>query len=242
MDTIHILSIGNSFSQDAQRYVHDLAKQEGVGIETVNLFIGGCSLETHFRNMKGDKKEYILEINGHCNTGFKVSIKEALLARSWDYVTIQQASRFSFVEESYAPYATELADYIREFCPKAKLLIHQTWAYESHSDRIRTCGFETYDEMFEKIKDCYEQCRQQIRADGLVPSGEALQRALACGVPSVHRDTFHAKKGVGRFILALVWYKYLTKKSIEHVRYDCFDEVVDEALYKLAIQVVDDTL
>ena len=56
-----ILSIGNSFSQDAQRYLHELAKAEGVDIQTQNLYIGGCSLETHYQNMKGDLMEYELE-------------------------------------------------------------------------------------------------------------------------------------------------------------------------------------
>lgn len=63
--SINILSIGNSFSQDAQRYIHYLAKSEGEDIQTANLFIGGCPLERHFRNMMGDKKEYDLEINGN---------------------------------------------------------------------------------------------------------------------------------------------------------------------------------
>ena len=54
MKTIHVLSIGNSFSQDAHRYLHDFARSEGVDIETVNLFIGGCSLERHYRNMVGN--------------------------------------------------------------------------------------------------------------------------------------------------------------------------------------------
>ena len=49
-----ILSIGNSFSQDAHRYIHDIAKGEGVNIKCVNLYIGGCSLQTHYVNMMGD--------------------------------------------------------------------------------------------------------------------------------------------------------------------------------------------
>ena len=32
---IQVLSIGNSFSQDAQRYLHDVARSEGVALETV---------------------------------------------------------------------------------------------------------------------------------------------------------------------------------------------------------------
>ena len=38
-----ILSIGNSFSQDAQRYLYRLAKKAGDTFKTVNLDIGGCT-------------------------------------------------------------------------------------------------------------------------------------------------------------------------------------------------------
>ena len=79
-----VLSIGNSFSQDAQRYVHELAKLEGVEIQTQNLFIGGCSLERHYQNMKGDLAEYDLERNGRATTE-KTSIRTALESDEWDY-------------------------------------------------------------------------------------------------------------------------------------------------------------
>ena len=42
-----LLSIGNSFSVDAQAYLHQVAKAEGETLECHNLFIGGCSLERH---------------------------------------------------------------------------------------------------------------------------------------------------------------------------------------------------
>ena len=59
-----ILSIGNSFSQDAQRYLHRLAKQDGTELKTVNLFIGGCSLQKHYLNMLDDNADYDFEFNG----------------------------------------------------------------------------------------------------------------------------------------------------------------------------------
>ena len=37
-----VLAIGNSFSNDAMRYLHGIAKADGVDMKTVNLFIGGC--------------------------------------------------------------------------------------------------------------------------------------------------------------------------------------------------------
>ena len=115
-----ILSIGNSFSQDAHRYIHDIAKKEGVNIKCVNLYIGGCSLRRHYVNMLGDVEGYAFEFNGE-TTGLKVSIKEALMSDEWDYVTLQQNSPDSDDFETYTPYGRELAAYVRKFCPKAKL-------------------------------------------------------------------------------------------------------------------------
>lgn len=231
---IHILSIGNSFSQDAQRYLHELAKSEGVDLQTVNLYIGGCTLEKHFRNLKGDKKEYTLEVNGQSAEGFQVSIREALTARNWDVVTLQQASHESYREASYQPYLKVLADFVRENCPKAKLYLHQTWGYESGSERIRQQGFENYDEMFAQVMHCYYLAAREIDADGIIPSGRAFQYALEEGIGRIHRDTFHASLGVGRLLLALVWYGVVTQKDIRHVQFAQFDEDVDEREYAVA--------
>lgn len=236
MKTINVLSIGNSFSQDAQRYLHELAKSEGVSMETVNLYIGGCSLERHFRNMVGGRKSYLLEIDGHSAEGFPVSMDEALTARCWDVITLQQASHFSYEEDSYFPFIEELADYVRSVCPKAKLLIHQTWGYETGSERIANHGFATYNEMFAKVKHCYDKVAEIIGADGVLPCGEAFKYVLHQGIPSIHRDTLHASLGVGRFILALVWYGYITGNDISQVKFDHFDVEVTEEEYKASLE------
>ncbi len=47
---MNILAIGNSFSQDATRYLHAVMQAGGVAGRVVNLYIGGCSLEQHWRN------------------------------------------------------------------------------------------------------------------------------------------------------------------------------------------------
>lgn len=236
MKTINILSIGNSFSQDAQRYLHELAASEGVPMEVVNLYIGGCTLERHFRNMAGNRRSYTLQADGHHIEGFSMSINEALTNRDWDVITLQQASHFSYQEDSYFPYIEKLADYVRSMCPKAKLLIHQTWGYETGSQLIRDHGFTDYDEMFEKVKNCYQKVAQEIDADGIIPCGEALQYALHHGVEKVHQDTFHASHGVGRFILALVWYGYITGNDVRNVKFGRFDVEVTEAQYKIALE------
>ena len=48
---MRILAIGNSYSQDATRYLHQIARRGGVALNVSNLYIGGCPLSRHFKNM-----------------------------------------------------------------------------------------------------------------------------------------------------------------------------------------------
>ncbi len=232
-----IISIGNSFSQDAQRYLHALAKNDGVYIKCVNLYIGGCSLRTHYLNMLDDNACYDFEFNGE-KTGIKVSIAEALASDDWDYITLQQVSSSSMNIETFTPYIEALRDLAKEYCPHAKIIIHETWSYESGSEKIRNCGFEADSEMLSAVKEAYEKAVELISADGIIRCGEALLRARELGIENIHRDSFHASLGIGRYILALTWYKTLTGKDISSNSFSDFDEPVSKKERQIAIQAV----
>lgn len=236
---MNVLAIGNSFSQDATRYLHDIARENGVRIEVANLYIGGCSLERHYRNMLSGERAYELQYNGH-ETGFPVSMQEALLNREWDVVTLQQASHYSFDSASYDPYIAALADYVRRCAPRAKLMIHQTWAYEDGSDRLHdVAGFGTAVGMLGCIKEAYAAAAKTARADGMIPSGELFAALLKNGVPKVHRDTFHASLGLGRYALALLWYRRLTGNSVLNDCFSLFDEPVTNYEQKIVRETVE---
>ena len=85
---MRVLSISNSFGVDANRYLHQIARSAGVKLDVCTLYIGGCPLDLHYRNMLADKEAYDLYFNGF-TTGFKTSICEALLSGRWDVVAIQ---------------------------------------------------------------------------------------------------------------------------------------------------------
>lgn len=222
-----VLAIGNSFSQDATRYLHRMAAENGIDLKTVNLYIGGCSLKTHYYNILDDAKKYLMEFNGF-STGFYVSIKEALMSDEWDYITVQQASHFSYSPATYQPYLNELVAYIKKYCPHSKLLVHQTWAYEDGSERLTIRGFETSKQMFEEIEKAYSKAAKDIQADGLIPSGKVFQACLTGGMEKVQRDTFHASLGAGRYALSLTWLYYLTGKNPEDVVFTQFEKPVTE--------------
>ncbi|MBO5918514.1 MAG: DUF4886 domain-containing protein [Oscillospiraceae bacterium] len=222
---MNILAIGNSFTVDANRYLYEIARKDGVEINVATLYISGCTLDMHFRNMLSEKPAYALYYNG-LNTKFDVSIKEALLNRAWDIVTIQQGSHMSFCADSYHPYGEELVSYVRKMAPKAKIIVHQTWAYEQDSKKLLGVGYTDHKDMFADLQAAYQMLCRRVDAVGIIPSGQLFQQLLANGFETVHRDTYHATRGAGRYALGLLWYRMLTGADVTGNSFCDFDEEV----------------
>ena len=92
--------------------------------------------------------------------------------------------------------------------------------------------------MYSDIEAAYKKAAELINADGIIPSGTAMLYASQFGIEKVHRDTFHASLGVGRYILALTWYKALTGKDISDNDFSDFDVPVSAEERKIAIKAV----
>lgn len=220
MNKIKILDIGNSFSEDATYYLHQIGKTVGIDSKVVNLYIGGCSLETHMNNVKNDEALYRYQING-CITEQYVSIKEALLEETWDYITIQQASHESGIIESYYPYVELLYDYIREYQKDAKILLHQTWAYEIDSNHNYYDRYNNSQrEMYNKLKNAYADVKEKLGID-MIPCGDVVQEVrkktpfqYEKGEMSLCRDGYHMHFIYGRYLLAATWYEVIFGLSI----------------------------
>ncbi len=223
---MNILSIGNSFSQNAHRYLHEIAKADDCALNTYNLYIGGCPLARHFRNMMSEERAYTLEMNGD-NTFFRVGIKEALLTLDWDVVTLQQASNLSVCYDTYQPYLNKLAEYVRTYAPKAKLVIHQTWAYEQGSARLNELmRYAERKDMFSDLKAAYQKAAEDIGAAYIIPSGEAFEKMADNGFGKLYSDTAHAGHGLGEYVLGLTWYAALTGKKLDQNTFADFDEEI----------------
>lgn len=235
---MNILSIGNSFSQDAQRYLHQIARADGVDLQVFNLIIGGCSLSRHYRNMLSEERAYTLGMNGF-STGFCVSLKEALLNRDWDVITVQQVSHFSPYGQTYQPYLNGLVEYIRRLVPKAKIAVHQTWAYERGSRRLtEELHYSHEKDMLADIVKAYQQAAEEIGADYVIPAGEVFGAIVDHGIQRIHRDTFHASLGLGRYALGLTWYRVLTGRDVMNNSFDDFDEEIPAEQIAIAKQCV----
>ena len=58
-DSLKILAIGNSFSEDATEYIPMIARDLGIKNITVgNMYIGGCTIEKHASNARNNEAAY----------------------------------------------------------------------------------------------------------------------------------------------------------------------------------------
>ena len=243
-----VLSIGNSFAWDSHTFLHELAAKNGVDLETVNLYIGGCSLERHWETVVQGEKAHLFCRNGEApNDSLPfVSIVEGLQSDRYDAVTFQQACCFAPIPQNFFPYLPSLIDLVREYQPQAKLYFHQTWAYEIDSDHE---GFAIYgrsqEEMHRRVHDA---ARVGAELTGnLIPTGDVIQ-ALRNTVPafdykngglSLCRDGYHLSEDYGRYVAAATWLYALTGVLPKDQPFGDMDPALLQAIHQTIKTVVE---
>lgn len=210
---MNLLSLGNSFSEDALTYLHHIAESAGVCFDCMNLYIGGCSLESHAKNIAENNACYLPELNGdRCASLVPPSF--AVEQNEYDFITIQQASHYSGRFETYFPYAREIYNFFRSTQRKAKIYIHETWAYEADSTHT---AFPDYgcDQrlMFRLLHESYHRMAIELGGLPIIPVGSVVQhfrenvpefnRSLG-GIP-LTRDGYHLSIPLGRMLAGYVF-------------------------------------
>ena len=93
--------------------------------------------------------------------------------------------------------------------------------------------------MFADIEKAYQLCCEATGADGIIPCGKLMMALLDNGIEKVHRDTFHASLGLGRYAQGLLWFRKITGMSVADISYNDFDEEVPAEQIAIAKTVVD---
>ena len=174
--TLRLFIIGNSFSQNATRYLPQLAKEGGHELILGRAEVGGCSLERHWNaaaaaiaNPEDEKGKFY---------GGK-TLKERMGDVKWDVVTMQQYSLLSPNVETYRPFAQKLHDYVKTLQPQAEVVMHQTWAYRADANSFgfinKTEKAKTQQEMWQNSRAAYRTIAAELNLR-LLPSGDAFWR------------------------------------------------------------------
>lgn len=229
---LRILSIGNSFSQDADEMLYDIAKSAGVELIIGNMYMGGQTLQGHMQQVTGNLSAYTYQKRssaGRKDTA-NVSLETGIKDEPWDIITFQQGSPISGQYATFQPYLNDLITYVKGKVtnPSVKYALHMTWAYSSDSTQS---GFDNYGNnqmtMYNAITDAYLKAMQEVNFSILIPSGTAVQNArtnpyLKAVGRELTRDGYHMDLGIGRFIAGLTFFATLVEAVYDK---DIFAEV-----------------
>lgn len=250
---MRVLAIGNSFSEDATYFLHNISIAAGHEIHVINLYIGGCSLERHWLNIESGEKAYQYQVNG-VNTEKYVSIQEVLESGKWDYIITQQSSFDSGWENTYEPFLGLIVDYLKKNAPGAKLLLHKTWAYDINSTHPNFMRYNrSQEEMYRRLDKCYSEMSKKYGLD-LIPCADVIQNLrklelfdMTKGGRSLCRDGFHMDYLYGRYALAYTWARILLGKSLEGNSYIPYSEYLpyekaEESIIKIIQASIEETV
>jgi hypothetical protein len=247
MKTTRILAIGNSFSEDSLEHLWRMAQDAGKGHLVIgHLMIGGCSLLEHATNIHENRPSYfyLKTSDGTWKTTGAVTLCSGLKDESWDIVTIQQASAYSGIPESYQPSLDTLVRTIRSTVsnPHVRIAFHMTWAYQKDSDHG---GFVSYQNDQDVMTSRIIQATKTIvlphpDIDMVIPSGQAIRRARTVFGDVLTRDGFHLDLTIGRRIASMTWLASLLQGDPERIR--PVSGVFEGSVRERAIRCVKDAL
>ena len=179
-DTIKILSIGNSASQDAFSYVpylfHSITQKTIiVGI----LFYPYANLKTHWE-LKGKNEciYYYCNNSGEpWNSIKKTNIIETLKRENWDIITFQHTAKDALNENTYHPYLEKLVQLVRD---NSKTDIVLGWflspAYPNGYSYLRKHGIDS-DELYNNIISGNLNNIAALDFSFVIPAATATQNA-----------------------------------------------------------------
>lgn len=233
-ETIKILAIGNSFSQDAAYYLYNIAESAGVNVIVGNLYYSGGSLEVHDLNSKNNLKAYSYQkwTSSGMTEKKDLTMKEVIVDENWDYITFQQSSEKSGQYSTYQPHLNNLIRYAKSIStnPKVEFALNMTWAYSRNSDNN---GFAKYRysqfHMYRSIAEAYKQAIKESEIDIIIPCGTAIQNArtnedLNIVGDELTRDGFHLEEGMGRYIAGLTFFETLIVRD-NNLDIDIYNDV-----------------
>jgi len=224
--SLKVLCIGNSFARNATKVLYQIAQAHGVEEIVLGiLYIGGCSVETHWGHAQSGAPAYSYYKNtiGIWEMTESTDFLYGLQDEDWDVITITQGQGLYGVPTSYDGCLEELIGYVNanKTNPDAQLAFHMTWAFPEDST-IERFQYYANDQkvMFKCIVDT---ARNRILPtegiDFLLPSGSAIQNArTVMGDVFSSSDRFHLG-ALGEYVAGYTWFVYLTGQPIDELKY-----------------------
>lgn len=212
LPTLNILTLGNSFTDDALGYFRELRQSLGLKAGKVNIYgiyVGSASIEDYVNIFESDEhvnNGRLIQYEGNPERWKPVTLRD-VLSRHWDIITLQQRSAFAGDYSTYEPYLSKLIEYIHATCPNddVKLGWELEWGTAPKTDNDP--GRSHWEK---KVNACKEMLANTPDISFVIPVGTSFQNARALGIKNdryLTRDNFHVCFGVGRYALTCAWWE-----------------------------------
>lgn len=229
--SIKLLVFGNSYANDALRYLTDMLKI--AGYEHIIVGQAGESsmlISDHYNNIDDDPdndyvyKGHSFSVHRKTVNGVKYDMpadyKEIVRDEDWDYILFYQGpnSAAALGEEKYYSRLAEFTDALRKNMTnpdEGKIVYYMTWAHNVE---------DTYG-LYRKIADITENIiANDKNIDGIIPAATLIENLRVLGFKGgaggdITRDWGHLNYGLGRYAMGLLWYSALTGRDNEDITF-----------------------
>ena len=206
-DSLRILAIGNSFTEDAMQYMDAMVKASGIDISRIcvsTLTEGSSNFETWLNKDYENKVFSLNRVTGTAVMQHEGKLRE-LLHQNWDVIVVQQSSTLSYDWKSFA-YLEGLEEKLLMYCtnPGLCLAFQLVWSHD-HSEMPY---------VLEGNIACCKKMMNRYGIDLIIPTGVAIQNARDTRLNDdmyLTRDYWHLNKGMARYIATATWFESLFK-------------------------------
>lgn len=204
-DSLRILAIGNSFTDDATFYLPALIDYAGIDKKLLCVYtacLGSANFTTWLEKIESSDSVEVNKAGGAAVMNKRGTIRN-VLAQNWDIIVIQQSSDLSYKWSSYVP----LADYINaidSFCTNKNVCLAFQLVWSHIPDEMPY--------VLDKNISCCRNMQNTYGIDVIVPTGTAIQLARNTSLSDASyltRDKWHLNLGIGRYIASCTWFERL---------------------------------
>ena len=227
-ETIKILAIGNSFSDDVvEQELHGLFAGVGQKVIIGDAYVAGCPLKKHNTNAKSDAATYSYRkiVDGVKKTTASTKLSTIMADEDWTYISLQEGAGYhGFYNTTYKgtyhsmePDLTDMINYVKAKCPNAKLIYHAPWAAQKDYKEVKF-SYYGYDQdvMYKMIISATQEVLKAHPEFVIYMNVmDAIQNLRSSYIgDNVTRDGWHLNYTVGRYTASCLWYEKIMGQSV----------------------------
>ena len=211
-DTIRVLAVGNSYTDDSLSLINSIAAASGVDPSkfcVVRTWISSSSLQSWYSAyVNNSSATATTKMAGTLPTTTSNNFRTLLESAEWDIITFQEISSRSCDPSLFEPYLTALIAGVRKSCPNKKVVIgwNLIWRYALGFSSSGPQGQARWAALCEVAK---KKIISDNGIDFIIPSGTAIENARNTSLndaDELTRDGTHLSD-IGRYIVACTWWE-----------------------------------